>query len=59
LCEKTPPLSPYLFCANDPVNNTDPTGMVVKFPQDQRSMNFNIKLNEVRKISGCRLHKSL
>ena len=29
LCEKTPHLSPYLFCANDPVNNTDPTGMVV------------------------------
>ena len=27
LCEKTPHLSPYLFCANDPVNNTDPTGM--------------------------------
>ncbi|MDE6191138.1 MAG: hypothetical protein K2G47_05880, partial [Muribaculum sp.] len=25
--EKTPHLSPYLFCANDPVNNTDPTGM--------------------------------
>ena len=27
LAEKTPHLSPYLFCANDPVNNTDPTGM--------------------------------
>ncbi|MDE6114955.1 MAG: hypothetical protein K2G49_07820 [Muribaculum sp.] len=25
--KKTPHLSPYLFCANDPVNNTDPTGM--------------------------------
>ena len=31
LCEKTPHLSPYLFCANDPVNNTDPTGMQVWF----------------------------
>lgn len=31
LCEKTPHLSTYLFCANDPVNNTDPTGMVVLF----------------------------
>ena len=28
---KTPHLSPYLFCANDPVNNTDPTGMQVWF----------------------------
>ncbi len=27
LAEKYPHLSPYLFCANDPVNNTDPTGM--------------------------------
>ncbi len=25
--EKYPHLSPYLFCANDPVNNSDPTGM--------------------------------
>ena len=24
---KTPHLAPYLFCANDPVNNTDSTGM--------------------------------
>ena len=31
LAEKTPHLSPYLFCANDPVNNTDPTGMEVWF----------------------------
>ncbi len=35
LCEKTPHLSPYLFCANDPVNNTDPTGMdIVIFDDD-------------------------
>ncbi len=27
LAEKYPHLSPYLFCANDPINNTDPTGM--------------------------------
>ena len=53
LAEKTPHLSPYLFCANDPVNNTDPTGMEVKFPQDKRSMSFNIKLNEVRKYLGA------
>ena len=31
LAEKTPHLSPYLFCANDPVNNTDPTGMIVEY----------------------------
>ena len=31
LAEKTPHLSPYLFCANDPVNNIDPTGMEVWF----------------------------
>ena len=31
LCEKTPHLSPYLFCANDPVNNTDPTGKIVEY----------------------------
>ena len=35
LCEKTPHLSPYLFCANDPVNNIDPTGMdIVIFDDD-------------------------
>ena len=31
LAEKTPHLSPYLFCANDPINNIDPTGMEVWF----------------------------
>ena len=31
LAEKTPHLSPYLFCANDPVNNIDPTGMIVEY----------------------------
>lgn len=31
LNEKYPHLSPYLFCANDPVNNTDPSGMEVWF----------------------------
>ena len=31
LAEKAPHLSPYLFCANDPVNNIDPTGMEVWF----------------------------
>ena len=28
---KTPHLSPYLFCANDPVNNTDSTGKIVEY----------------------------
>ena len=28
---KIPHLSPYLFCANDPVNNTDPTGKIVEY----------------------------
>ena len=26
LCEEYPHLSPYIFCGNDPINNTDPTG---------------------------------
>ena len=28
LCEKTPWLSPYLYCGNNPVNAVDPTGMI-------------------------------
>ena len=31
LCVKTPHLSLYLFCANDPVNNTDSTGKIVEY----------------------------
>ncbi|MBO5444049.1 MAG: RHS repeat-associated core domain-containing protein [Muribaculaceae bacterium] len=29
LCEKTPWLSPYLYCGNNPVNAIDPTGMYI------------------------------
>ena len=40
LAEKYPPLSPYLFCANDPVNNSDPTGMEIWF-------------NDFMYVAGC------
>ena len=40
LAEKYPHLSPYLFCANDPVNNTDPTGMDIWF-------------NDFMYVAGC------
>ena len=46
LAEKTPHLSPYLFCANDPVNNIDPTGMIVEFigdsPEKEEKLRTNI-----------------
>ena len=31
LCEAKYHLSPYLFCDNDPVNKTDPTGQIVEY----------------------------
>ena len=40
LAEKYPHLSPYLFCANDPVNNSDPTGMEIWF-------------NDFMYVAGC------
>ncbi len=55
LCEKTPHLSPYLFCANDPVNNTDPTGMVVI--KDSYSSQFNSNWGASRKYLGNHYYK--
>ena len=55
LCVKTPHLSPYLFCANDPVNNTDPTGMVVI--KDSYSSQFNSNWGASRKYLGNHYYK--
>ena len=40
LCEQTPEVSPYAYCAADPVNFIDPTGMIVI---DQDSIFYNHK----------------
>ena len=31
LCEQTPEVSPYAYCAADPVNYIDPTGMTIEY----------------------------
>ena len=31
LCEQTPEVSPYAYCAADPVNFIDPTGMTIEY----------------------------
>ena len=31
LCEQTPEISPYAYCAADPVNFIDPTGMTIEY----------------------------
>ena len=42
LCEQTPEVSPYAYCAADPVNFIDPTGMTIEYgdsvTDEQRNM---------------------
>ena len=42
LCEQTPEISPYAYCAADPVNFIDPTGMTIEYgdsvTDEQRNM---------------------
>ena len=42
MAEKYPWLSPYLYCANDPVNFTDPTGMYWNDPKDAEELKEDI-----------------
>ncbi|MDE6342061.1 MAG: hypothetical protein K2K93_07070 [Muribaculaceae bacterium] len=38
LCENFRHLSPYLYCANDPVNKIDPTGMIWNDPKEAEEL---------------------
>ena len=42
MAETYPWLSPYLYCANDPVNFTDPTGMYWNDPEDAEELKEDI-----------------
>ena len=59
LCEKTPHLSPYLFCANDPVNNTDPTGMIVEFIDDNPEKDEKLKETLSEMYNASRLFNEI
>ena len=54
LCEQTPEVSPYAYCAADPVNYTDPTGMTIEYgdsvtdEQRKRMDNYNSTLSQSR-----------
>ncbi|MDE6480872.1 MAG: hypothetical protein K2L45_11465 [Muribaculaceae bacterium] len=41
-CEDTQWLSPYLFCGNDPVNNTDPTGAILETVWDVGNVLYDV-----------------
>ncbi|MDE5870512.1 MAG: hypothetical protein K2H22_00990, partial [Muribaculaceae bacterium] len=43
MAEKYPWLSPYLYCANDPINLVDPTGMIWAKPEDAERLMSNVK----------------
>ena len=47
--DKYPHLSPYLYCAANPLRYTDPSGMIVI---NNNGKNFNRRLGEVRKYIG-------
>ncbi len=42
LCERYYDISPYAYCAGDPVNNIDPTGMAVMSADDNEAMLDNL-----------------
>ena len=42
LCEKTPWLSPYLYCGNNPVNAVDPTGSVFETLWDVGNVVYDV-----------------
>ena len=54
LCEQTPEISPYAYCAADPVNFIDPTGMTIEYgdsvtdEQRKRMDNYNRTLSQSR-----------
>ena len=42
LCENYYDISPFAYCAGDPVNNIDPTGMAVMSADDNEAMLDNL-----------------
>lgn len=49
LAEKYRGLSPYLWCAGNPVRYTDPTGRIVEYDMTDKELdNFSYLLNKLR-----------
>ena len=58
MVEKYPWLSPYLYCANNPVNLTDPTGKVISMPSDSSVVHMVSVMVNIQKITNDELFLS-
>ena len=55
MAEKYPWLSPYLYCANNPVNLVDPTGNIIEMPKESTTDQIVSVLWNMQKITNDKL----